>query len=531
MADRSIESLDAATVLTNSDLFLLSQSSQAKKTTWSMIISYLTTALDGHGGISSIAKTGSLNNVDTYRITYADNTVSTFTVTNGTEISGVTQYWAVSDSASTAPSTWYTTMQTLTVTDRYLWGYTKYDYNDGTHDDTTPCVIGVYGDTGEDWYVYFRWASQQPTSDAQLKIVPDKWIGVYSGTSAEPPTSYADYVWYQYKGDKGDTGTAIVSVTKTGTSGLVDTYTVAFSNNTTTTFQVRNGSNIQSIAKTGTSGLVDTYTVTLTDGTTSTFTVTNAKSITSIEAVDVTHASGHSDVYRINFNDNDTYEFTIYNGVNGTGAVSTVDGIESSNQDVTLLTLGTGAPTTATVGAIKSRYFDTANSRLYICIDIDTSGGTPTYTWAGAGVTVDASMSTTSTNPVRNSTLTGIIGTDTMNTTATTLKGAVNELKSSIETVAASTKHIKATNVSVAVNAWTTPSSPATPEYEDFPWKAAISITGVTASMFPDVVYDVDDVKSGNFAPVADTGSGVVYIYAAEKPEAVVTIPSILCVL
>lgn len=47
------------------------------------------------------------------------------------------------------------------------------------------------------------------------------------------------------KGDKGDTGTSIVSVTKTGSQGLVDTYTILFSDNTTTTFQVKNGENGQ----------------------------------------------------------------------------------------------------------------------------------------------------------------------------------------------------------------------------------------------------------------------------------------------
>lgn len=35
------------------------------------------------------------------------------------------------------------------------------------------------------------------------------------------------------------------------------------------------GQSIKEIKKTGTSGIVDTYTITLTDGTTSTFTVTN----------------------------------------------------------------------------------------------------------------------------------------------------------------------------------------------------------------------------------------------------------------
>lgn len=44
------------------------------------------------------------------------------------------------------------------------------------------------------------------------------------------------------KGDKGDTGKGISSITKTGTSGLVDTYTITYSDNTTSTFAVTNGS-------------------------------------------------------------------------------------------------------------------------------------------------------------------------------------------------------------------------------------------------------------------------------------------------
>ena len=94
---------------------------------------------------------------------------------------------------------------------------------------------------------------------------------------------------------KGDTGNGISSVAKTATSGLVDTYTVTFTDGTTTTFTVTNGAKgdkgdtgakgdkgdtgngIASITKTSTSGLVDTYTVSMTDGTNTTFTVTNGE--------------------------------------------------------------------------------------------------------------------------------------------------------------------------------------------------------------------------------------------------------------
>lgn len=452
MADRRIVDLDEATVLTNNDLFVLSQSNQAKKTTWSRILTYLANALDGHGGINNIAKVSTSENVDTYRITYADATSSTFEVANGKEIASVVQYFAVSTSNSTVPVSWYTSRQTMNSTIKYLWSYYQFNYNDGTSDNTVPSVIGVYGDTGNDWHVHIRYAAQNPTADADMRTTPSNWIGIYSGTMSEAPTSYTSYSWFQYKGEKGDTGNAIVSINRSGTSGLVDTYTITFSNNTTSTFQVRNGSNITGIAKTGTSGLIDTYTVTLSDGTTTTFNVTNAKSITSIVPVSVTHASGASDTYRINFNDGDTFEFSVYNGANGTGSVSTVDGITSANQDVPLMAFGSGAPTTATVGSLKSRYFDTASSRLYICTGIDTSGAETTYTWAGAGVTTDSTMSTTSTNPVQNAVLTAIIGTIAMNTTAQTLKGAVNELKAAIDTVSGNVSSLRASNIPMQDN-------------------------------------------------------------------------------
>ena len=84
----------------------------------------------------------------------------------------------------------------------------------------------------------------------------------------------------------GTDGNGIKSITKTGTSGKVDTYTITFDDDTTETFTVTNGNDgqdgedgngIKSIEKTGTSGLIDTYTITFDDDTTTTFTVTNGK--------------------------------------------------------------------------------------------------------------------------------------------------------------------------------------------------------------------------------------------------------------
>lgn len=76
---------------------------------------------------------------------------------------------------------------------------------------------------------------------------------------------------------KGQEGQSIKGIKKTGTSGIVDTYTITLTDGTTSTFSVTNGKGISSISKKGTRGLEDTYTITFNDGTTSTFTVTNGK--------------------------------------------------------------------------------------------------------------------------------------------------------------------------------------------------------------------------------------------------------------
>lgn len=84
-------------------------------------------------------------------------------------------------------------------------------------------------------------------------------------------------------GIQGPAGSSIDSISKTGTSGNVDTYTITFTDGgTPATFTVINGTNgtdgvgISSIAKTNTSGNVDTYTITLSNNNTATFTVTNS---------------------------------------------------------------------------------------------------------------------------------------------------------------------------------------------------------------------------------------------------------------
>ena len=85
MADVTINSLDPIDRLENPDLLVVwdQSSNTAKNMSGQQMVARLTEIADGHGGIDTIAKTGTAGLVDTYTITYADGTSGTFTVTNG----------------------------------------------------------------------------------------------------------------------------------------------------------------------------------------------------------------------------------------------------------------------------------------------------------------------------------------------------------------------------------------------------------------------------------------------------------------
>ena len=79
--------------------------------------------------------------------------------------------------------------------------------------------------------------------------------------------------------------------------------------------------------------------------------------------------------------------------------------------------------------------------------------------------------------------------------------------------------------VSVAASTWASDST-----YAAYPYAASIACSGVTASYVPEVVFGAVEAASGNFAPVALSGSGTVKIYAATKPTAAITVQSITCI-
>lgn len=108
---------------------------------------------------------------------------------------------------------------------------------------------------------------------------------------------------------------------------------------------------------------------------------------------------------------------------------------------------------------------------------------------------------------------------------ATSVLDSINRELADLEAgTAVELKKLLFTDTSVPVSAFVADST-----YQDYPFRAAIALTGVLDTMIPEVVLGVADAIDGNFAPVAATYNGGVYLYAASAPESAITIPTIIC--
>ena len=66
----------------------------------------------------------------------------------GVGIKSITEYYAVSTTNTTAPTSWVTSIPTLTASNKYLWNYETVTYTNNSTVSTSKRVIGVYGDKG-----------------------------------------------------------------------------------------------------------------------------------------------------------------------------------------------------------------------------------------------------------------------------------------------------------------------------------------------------------------------------------------------
>lgn len=113
---------------------------------------------------------------------------------------------------------------------------------------------------------------------------------------------------------------------------------------------------------------------------------------------------------------------------------------------------------------------------------------------------------------------------DTKKNSDATLNGIADELAKLEAGTAVELKKLTFADTTVPVSAFVADST-----YQDYPFRAAVTLANVIASMIPNVVYSVAALTDNNFAPVAECYNGGVYIYADSKPSAPVKIDTIIC--
>lgn len=104
------------------------------------------------------------------------------------------------------------------------------------------------------------------------------------------------------------------------------------------------------------------------------------------------------------------------------------------------------------------------------------------------------------------------------------LRSIQNELQNLESGTGVELKKLQFNSVSVAVSKFVSNTT-----YEDYPFRASVALEGVQSTMIPEVIFSMADAISGNFAPVSESYNGGVYLYAADKPEGNIVIPTIIC--
>lgn len=182
MANKSIKELPKATQIQGDDALPMQQGSVTKQVTGHILTLWLLGMADGHGGVSDFQKLSESGLEKTYQFLMADGTKYQFTVTDGNSIADFQE--SVSGLVHTC----------------------KFIMDDGTEYSFT-VSDGEKGDKGDNAYVWFRFASEKPTSSSSsMGEEADDWIGFYSGNKPTAPTDPMEYVWAPFRGRRGLTG-------------------------------------------------------------------------------------------------------------------------------------------------------------------------------------------------------------------------------------------------------------------------------------------------------------------------------------
>lgn len=178
MANKQISQLPAALTMNDGDLLVCEQNGVAKRLTGSVLMAMI----NSHGGITNTSYTPPVSPSleGTVTFTYSDGSTFSFSVMNG---------------------------------QRGATGAQGEKGDPFTYEDFTPAQLealrgeqGEQGVPGNPGYCHIKWASVEPTADADMSDIPDAWMGIYSGSSSTSPTAYTAYAWYEIKGAQGEQG-------------------------------------------------------------------------------------------------------------------------------------------------------------------------------------------------------------------------------------------------------------------------------------------------------------------------------------
>lgn len=101
-----------------------------------------------------------------------------------------------------------------------------------------------------------------------------------------------------------------------------------------------------------------------------------------------------------------------------------------------------------------------------------------------------------------------------------TLFGKIQPMETTVNNLNEKIKFFK--NVTVPVSAWA-----ADTTYPQYPYRATVTASGVTANHYCEIVFSLNDATSGYFAPICESIADGIYIYATAIPIAAITIPTI----
>lgn len=232
MADKLISGLPEATSIAGNDLLVTEQTSIAKKITADNLLHSLDELWTEHGGIESFDLVSTSGLSKTYRMTYADETYTDITITDGTGITdivtttsglthtitislndGTTKVFTVDDgvgisSISASSSVGLEDTYTINLSDGTTSTFTVTNGASVSSITLNGTTITFTKDDGNTIdlpvpTLRIRYSATQPDDDNDIITTPSNYMGVAWALDSAV-LHYTDYAWFKIKGETGD---------------------------------------------------------------------------------------------------------------------------------------------------------------------------------------------------------------------------------------------------------------------------------------------------------------------------------------